>query len=61
VKYGSRLVSVRYRYDEPMRKRYKTIELIVEEADWTPRRMPATGSEMVSIRVRSRSVSFGSG
>lgn len=28
---------VRYRYDAMHRRRYKTVELIVDEAPWTPR------------------------
>ena len=35
-KYGDRLVSVRYRYDEEQGKRYKTVELIEEEVSWEP-------------------------
>ena len=35
-KYGDQLVCVRYRYDSKRHKRYKTIELIVEEKDWFP-------------------------
>jgi len=35
-RYGDRLVSVRYRYDATRGKRFKTIELIVEEQDWSP-------------------------
>ncbi len=34
--YGDRLVSVRYRYDAGKRKRYKTVEIIVEEREWSP-------------------------
>jgi hypothetical protein len=34
--YGERLVCVRYRYDENSRKRYTTIELIVNEKAWNP-------------------------
>lgn len=34
--YGDRLVCVRYRYDVQERKRYKTVELIVDAADWEP-------------------------
>jgi hypothetical protein len=34
--YGDQLVCVRYRYDEAKQKRYKTVELIVDEQDWTP-------------------------
>jgi hypothetical protein len=36
--YGDRLICVRYRYDEATRRRYKTIELIVEETPWKPKR-----------------------
>lgn len=38
--YGTRLVCVRYRYDANAKKRYKTIELIVEEAGWQPPPQP---------------------
>ena len=34
TRYGDRLVCVRYRYDKVKRKRYKTIELIVDEEAW---------------------------
>ncbi len=34
--YGERLVCVRYHYDPGSRKRYKTVEIIVEEVDWNP-------------------------
>ncbi len=32
--YGARLFCVRYRYDREKRKRFKTIELIIEEGPW---------------------------
>ena len=35
-KYGDRLVCVRYRYDREQKRRYKTVELIEDEAVWTP-------------------------
>jgi hypothetical protein len=35
-KYGNQLVCVRYRYDKERKKRYKTVELIVDEKDWEP-------------------------
>ncbi len=34
--YGDQLVCVRYRYHKARRKRYKTVELIVDERDWMP-------------------------
>jgi hypothetical protein len=36
-KYGDQLVCVRYRYDDATKKRYKTVELIVDVAEWQPR------------------------
>jgi hypothetical protein len=33
---GERLVCLRYRYDAEQHKRFKTIELIVEESLWQP-------------------------
>ena len=46
--YGERLVCVRYRYDAAKRKRYKTVELIVDEVDWNPLPSP---EEVVGVRV----------
>ena len=40
AEYGPRLVGVRYRYDAQRRKRFKTIELIVDEAEWQPKPKP---------------------
>jgi hypothetical protein len=37
AQYGDRLVCVRYRYDEEKKKRFRTVELIIEEADWEPK------------------------
>ena len=34
--YGEQLVCVRYRYDAKAGKRYKTAEIIIDEAEWTP-------------------------
>ena len=34
--YGEQLVCVRYRYDKARLKRFKTIELIIDEKDWIP-------------------------
>ena len=35
-KYGDQLVCVRYRYDKARCKRLKTIELIIDEQEWSP-------------------------
>jgi hypothetical protein len=47
-KYGSRLVCIRYRYNAEKGKRYKTVELIIDETDWQPEPKP---DELVGIRV----------
>jgi hypothetical protein len=46
-RYGEQLVCVRYRYDEQRRKRFTTIEIIVEESAWSPPEKPA----IVGLRV----------
>ena len=35
-RYGARLVCVRYRYDAVKQRRYKTVELIVDQEHWSP-------------------------
>lgn len=58
ARFGERLVCVRYRYDEQRRKRYTTVELIVAEADWTPRarspRATRSPDDRVYVRVAWR-------
>ena len=50
--YGDRLVCVRYRYDPSRGKRLKTVELIVAERDWQPRRPPRLApGRPVSLRI----------
>ena len=53
--YGSQLICVRYRYDEEKKRRYKTIELIVDEVPWEPSRIRSANepapNEEVHIRV----------
>lgn len=34
--YGSKLICVRYRYDDERQTRCKTIELVIEEVPWPP-------------------------
>jgi len=38
--FGDKLICVRYRYDEATKKRYKTVELIVDEINWSPKTTP---------------------
>src|SRR5215813_2828688 len=46
-RYGEQLVCVRYRYDEQRRKRFATVEILVEESGWSPPEKP----EIVGLRV----------
>ncbi|MEO8164804.1 MAG: hypothetical protein ABI619_05350 [Betaproteobacteria bacterium] len=54
-RFGDRLICVRYRYDVSRRKRFTTVELIVDEAPWqplTPSGRPAGNPpERVGVRV----------
>ncbi len=49
LKYGSKLVCVRYRYDEVTFKRYKTVELIEDEIPWRPKLKADT---VVEVQVK---------
>jgi len=51
-KYGAALLCVRYRYDADRRKRYKTVEVIVDEAPWEP--PPPPESRIVGAPLPSR-------
>ena len=46
--YGEQLICIRYRYDPIRKKRYKTVELIVETVDWSP---PTASDAIVALRV----------
>ena len=49
--FGDRLLCVRYRYDDQLRKRFKTVELIVEETAWTPPARLLAANTIVGVRV----------
>jgi hypothetical protein len=46
-RYGEQLVCVRYRYDQQRRKRFTTVEIIIEESNWSPPEKPS----IVGLRV----------
>jgi hypothetical protein len=52
AKYGDRLVCVRYRYDAENKRRYKTVELIVEEVGWQPRPRPLPAGTVMVVKVK---------
>ena len=51
AQYGDRLICVRYRYDPERKKRLKTVELVVGERDWEPRRPPYADDQIVGVRI----------
>jgi hypothetical protein len=51
TQYGNRLVCARYRYDAKQKKRFKTVELIVEEIAWEPKARRMAGDTLVRIQV----------
>jgi hypothetical protein len=51
AQYGDRLICVRYRYDAQLKKRFKTVELLVAEFDWEPPRPRFAHDQIVALRV----------
>lgn len=51
--YGERLICVRYRYDDTARRRYKTVELIVEQKEWVPKDSTFRRDTMVGVRLKT--------
>ena len=52
-KYGDALYCVRFRYDEKTGKRFKTVELIVEQADWLPPPPKYHPDTLVPLRIEA--------
>ena len=51
AQYGDRLVCVRHRYDAEQKKRWKTVELIIEEHEWNPAQVAPAADQMMWLRV----------
>jgi hypothetical protein len=49
TEYGDRFICARYRYDIQRQRRYKTIEIIVEERPWAPPMRPGT---LVGVHIQ---------
>src|ERR1041385_1953986 len=49
--YGSKLVCVRYRYDDELGIRYKTVEVIVDEKPWSPAGTRYKPTDMVHVHL----------
>lgn len=51
TQYGDRLICVRYRYDTKRKKRFKTVELSIEEIVPEPKARRMAGDTLVKIQV----------
>ena len=51
--YGDALLCVRFRYDEKTRKLLKTVELVVEQSDWTPPPSRYSAKAHVALRIEA--------
>ena len=49
--YGDDLVCVRYKYDYKKCKRYKTVEIVIEEKEWNPPLQDPLLNERVYVQV----------
>jgi hypothetical protein len=52
-KYGDNLVCVRYRYDVTEKRKFKTIELIIEETPWQQNREKIPVNKLMNIHILS--------
>lgn len=50
-KFGEELFCVRYRYDAQQRKRFKTVELIIEEDKWETNSRQIPANKIVKIHI----------
>ncbi len=51
VRYGARLVCVRYRYDPEQQRKITTVEIIVDERPWRPDPQRIHPNTRLSLRV----------
>ena len=53
--YGDKLLCVRHRYDAGQERRYKTVDIVVEEIPWKPNTPPAAAASpadgLVAVQV----------
>jgi hypothetical protein len=56
AQYGKKLVCVRYKYDNRLKRRYKTIELLVEEVAWEQK--PPRPGALVGVSIRFEETSL---
>lgn len=56
--YGESLVCVRYRYDPKLKRKIKTVELVIEDLPWEPAMARIPANKIMSIRVDLTEVSL---
>jgi hypothetical protein len=49
--YGDDLVCIRYRYDDKLRQRVKTVELIIERVAWEPPAPRYSPSRILPLKI----------
>jgi len=52
-KYGDALVCVRFRYDPEKGQRFKTVELIIGQSDWTPPPVRFSNDTLIPLRIKA--------
>lgn len=57
-KYGDALFCIRFRYDEKTGKRFKTVELIVEQIGWTPPQPKYQPETLVPLQIEAANTSM---
>lgn len=57
-KYGDALLCVRLRYDETAGKKFKTVELLEEQADWTPPPPRFASDIFVPLRIAASNLTL---
>ena len=50
-KYGENLLCVRFRYDAVSKQRLKTVELVIERADWEPPPEKFAADTLVAVKI----------
>jgi hypothetical protein len=53
-KYGERLVCVRYRVDPGSMKKFKTVELIIEETPWIKKKGMIPANKIMNIHIQAQ-------
>lgn len=51
-RFGKNLICIRYRYDPQRKMKIKTVELIVEEREWTESKTRIPANKLVSVRIK---------